>query len=399
LENVLVTGFCGGYLCSMNINELKPDGRNYNKGTDEGAKMLRKSLKKLGAGRSVLIDANGNVVAGNKTLEAAKAAGIDEVVVIKTNGRQLVAVQRTDLDLNSEQGREMALADNATAKANIAWDFAALETDGWGADDLEGWGVEWEASQATATEVFEDDFQVPEVEEIKTDIVTGDLFEIGPHRLLCGDSTKAEDVERLMGGEKAAVLICDPPYGIGLRYVGVMANNTNGSISGDEKPFDPKCITFFEGAAMYLFGADYYIEKLPNRRNLCVWAKAHTEKENLVFGASFETFWRSHKAKREIWFENRIGNLAENEHRHPTQKPISLISRCILDAGKDGIVADNFSGSGTTMVAAQQLNRRCFGMEIDPKYCQVILDRMRKIDTNLVIKKNGQPYNNNVVTT
>ena len=137
----------------MKITDLVPDGNNYNKGTDEGAKMLRKSLKKLGAGRSVLIDANGNVVAGNKTLEAAKAAGIDEVVVVKTNGRQLVAVQRTDLDLNSEQGREMALADNATAKANIAWDFAALETDGWGADELEGWGVEWEGeAQENGTE-------------------------------------------------------------------------------------------------------------------------------------------------------------------------------------------------------------------------------------------------------
>lgn len=135
-----MTGFCSGYLCGMNINELKPDGRNYNKGTDKGRKLVKRSLKELGAGRSVLVDKDGNIIAGNKTVEAAKALGIDDVVIVKTTGRQLVAVQRTDIELDSEKGRALALADNATASAGLEWNYETLAHD-WGNDMLEGWGV------------------------------------------------------------------------------------------------------------------------------------------------------------------------------------------------------------------------------------------------------------------
>ena len=373
----------------MNINELKPDGRNYNKGTDKGRKLVKRSLKELGAGRSVLVDKDGNIIAGNKTVEAAKALGYDNILIVPTDGKTLVAVQRTDVALDSEQGRALALADNATASAGLAWDFDMMAADGWGEGDLTGWGVYFEQPEKKAVD---DEFEAPEIDEIKTDIQRGDIIEIGPHRLMCGDSTSTADVERLMGWERAELLISDPPYGIGLKYVGVMSNNTNGSIHGDNKPFEFSTLRYFDGCVMYVFGADYFAEQLPDRRNLCVWAKAHTEKENQVFGASFETFYRSHKSKREIWFENRIRNLKENEHKHPTQKPVSLISRCINDSGTLGLIVDNYCGSGTTMVASHQLDRRCYAMEIDPKYCQVIVDRMRKLDPNIEIKKNGQPY-------
>ena len=142
MENVLVTGFCGGYLCPMNINELKPDGRNYNKGTDKGRKLVKRSLKELGAGRSVLVDKDGNIIAGNKTVEAAKALGYDNILIVPTDGKTLVAVQRTDVALDSEQGRALALADNATSAAGLAWDFDMMAADGWGEGDLTGWGVE-----------------------------------------------------------------------------------------------------------------------------------------------------------------------------------------------------------------------------------------------------------------
>ena len=134
----MVTGFCGGYLCRMNINELKPDGRNYNKGTDKGRKLVKRSLKELGAGRSVLVDKDGNIIAGNKTVEAAKALGYDNILIVPTDGKTLVAVQRTDVALDSEQGRALALADNAAA--DLAWDYETLAHD-WGSDMLEGWGI------------------------------------------------------------------------------------------------------------------------------------------------------------------------------------------------------------------------------------------------------------------
>jgi len=121
------------------LSELTPDANNYNKGTEFGGGLIAKSLRKLGAGRSILLDKNGKVIAGNKTLENAVNAGFgdEDLIVVQTTGKQIVAVQRMDLDLDSKMGKEMALADNATAKANIEWDTEALSAD-WSSDELNG---------------------------------------------------------------------------------------------------------------------------------------------------------------------------------------------------------------------------------------------------------------------
>jgi hypothetical protein len=125
------------------LSELTPDANNYNKGTEFGGGLIEKSLRKLGAGRSILLDKNGKVIAGNKTLENAVNAGFgdEDLIVVQTTGKQIVAVQRMDLDLDSKMGKEMALADNATAKANIEWDTEALSAD-WSSDELNDWGVQ-----------------------------------------------------------------------------------------------------------------------------------------------------------------------------------------------------------------------------------------------------------------
>lgn len=125
------------------LSELTPDANNYNKGTEFGGGLIEKSLRKLGAGRSILLDKNGKVIAGNKTLENAVNAGFgdEDLIVVQTTGKQIVAVQRMDLDLDSRMGKEMALADNATAKANIEWDTEALSAD-WSSDELNDWGVQ-----------------------------------------------------------------------------------------------------------------------------------------------------------------------------------------------------------------------------------------------------------------
>lgn len=124
------------------IDQLIPDDLNANKGTEYGQHLIEESLRKFGAGRSILLDCNNKILAGNKTIQEAGAIGLEDVIIVETTGDQIVAVKRTDIDLNSEQGREMALADNATSKANLSWDKENIKKiqEDWGVD-VESWGV------------------------------------------------------------------------------------------------------------------------------------------------------------------------------------------------------------------------------------------------------------------
>jgi DNA modification methylase len=403
------------------LSELTPDANNYNKGTEFGGGLIEKSLRKLGAGRSILLDKNGKVIAGNKTLENAVNAGFgdEDLIVVQTTGKQIVAVQRMDLDLDSKMGKEMALADNATAKANIEWDTEAIASD-WNSEDLADWGIDGDGwanpSNALNSEAVEDDFEVPDIDEVQTDIVLGDLFEIGPHRLLCGDSTKVEDVERLMGGAKADMVFTDPPYGVD--YSGGIQFSANGDVKKNQREklenddseqiyaasipimasiTKGPCYTWFaDSKAGTIYNT---IKKFGEIHALIIWVK------NGGYGALNANYKQKHEpclywkpkngklnfcgatTESTIWEINKDGR---NEF-HPTQKPVALAAKAISNHEANS-VADIFLGSGTTMVAAHQLNRKCYGMELSEKYCQVIVDRMLKLDPTLEVKKNGVAY-------
>lgn len=133
------------------ISDLIPDDKNYNLGNEAGNAMIEKSLRNLGAGRSILIDKNNRIIAGNKTVENAAAIGLENLQIVESDGTKIIAVKRTDIDLDSKKGRELALADNATSKANIVWNHENLKDD-WGDDELKGWGIEGE------TGIEDDDF-------------------------------------------------------------------------------------------------------------------------------------------------------------------------------------------------------------------------------------------------
>ena len=384
----------------IKLADLTPDDKNFNKGSEFGNSLIEKSFRKFGAGRSILIDKNNRIIAGNKSVENAMAIGMDDVQIIESDGTKIIAVKRTDIDLDSAEGREMALADNAAAKANIVFDAELIEAE-VGEAVCEEWGIELAKEQPEAEE---DDFDVDSVTE--TDIVLGDLFEIGEHRLLCGDSTDSDAVARLMDGKKADMVFTDPPYGIkvvqGNKVGGgkLAKVNTYSKIIGDDttdtaREFYNTCISL--GMENFIiWGGNYFTDFLAPSMCWLIW-----DKENTGNFADVEMAWTSFDkaAKLYKWQWNgmiRQGdkNIEGKTRVHPTQKPVGLFGDIFNDF-KFETCFDGFLGSGSTMVASHQLKRKCYGMELDPKYCQVIVDRMIKLDPTIKIKKNGIAYEGN----
>lgn len=385
------------------IKDLIPDNKNYNSGNEFGNSLIEKSLRKLGAGRSILIDKNNRIIAGNKTIENAVAIGLEDMQIVESDGTKIIAVKRTDIDLDSKKGRELALADNASAKANIVWNHENLKED-WGDDELKGWGIE--EIEPEILEAVEDDYQQPET--IETDIVLGDLFEIGEHRLLCGDSTDSDAVARLMCGEKADMVFTDPPYGVS--YQSNMRTKTEKfDVIKNDSTFITEWINnlpLFSVGFVFVWTSWKVLkqwmeicEPIGDLSNLVIWDKGGggigdlkktflTDFElALVYGRGAEI-----KGKRlgSVW---SVGKDGANTYLHPTQKPVGLAALAIQNLTDSGdVVLDLFLGSGSTMVAAHQLKRRCYGMELEPKYCQVIVDRMRKLDPNIAVKRNGEIF-------
>ena len=209
---------------TSNISELKFDDKNFNKHTQKGMGLLEKSLQQFGAGRSILIDKDNNIIAGNGIVEAAGAVGLDKVKIIETDGTELIAVKRTDVELDSAQGREMALADNATAAADLEWDEDAIaeasSEHGFNPDD---WGVQFKPLK----DIVEDDPDDLDMEH--TYSVVGGIYQLGNHRVFCGSFEDDEKVRELFGGLKATCTFTDPPYNVAVksRTTGKTIQNDN----------------------------------------------------------------------------------------------------------------------------------------------------------------------------
>ena len=341
-------------------------------------------------------DKDGKVVVlgGNMRLKAAKELGLKELPVVLAD------------DWTEEQKAEFLIKDNV-GFGEWAWD--ELQAD-WDVEQLEAWGLDVPAyDEPEVLEAEEDDYEMPE--QIETDIVLGDLFEIGEHRLFCGDSTDSDQVAKLMYGEKADMVFTDPPYGMSLdtdyTKMPIAPNGAkplkHNKIKGDNDDFRPELIDtifacFNYCKEIFIWGADYFAELLPNKNDgsWMVWDKRVDEKFDKMIGSAFELCWSKQKHQRKIARINNTLFSGEKDAQnkvHPTQKPIKLATFFFENWGnKNDLIADLFLGSGSTMVAAHQLNRKCYGMELDPKYCQVIIDRMRKLDPEIKIKRNGKDY-------
>jgi len=378
-------------------DDLTPDIRNANLGTERGRYMLDGSLRKLGAGRSIVVDAEGRVVAGNKTLEVAEEIDLP-IRVVQTDGTELVVVQRTDWDLADNEGpaRQYAYMDNRSSEIGLDWDAEQIAIDlgdGIDLDAMFGAG-ELEEIIGEALETREDPgAQIDKAAELQEKWQTerGQIWEIGDHRLMCGDSTNAEDVARLMGGEKAGAVVTDPPCGMGLDtdFSQLISAKTRPGQShkympviGDDKPFDASSFISIGPQEQFWFGADYYVNTLPGtgrKGSWYVWDKRLDETLDRMYGSCFELIWSRQAHKRDILRHRWAGRFTGGENRefsHPTEKPVSLIIALVGRTKGAGIIVDWFLGSGTTMVAAEQLGRVCYGMEISEAYTAVCLERM-----------------------
>jgi DNA modification methylase len=320
-----------------------------------------------------------------------------------------------------EQRKEFIIKDNV---GYGEWDWEDLANN-WDEQLLTEWGLDIPNFEPEVLEAEEDDFAVPEG-GTKTDIVLGDLFEIGEHRLLCGDSTDSDQVAKLMNGQKADMVFTDPPYNVdfkgqelsnttkdGIEILGHKgANAKHDKIKNDSMPDDEfiefmkevlSNVTLFNKGAWYFSFCDLKLDLLLNPlkemgfnwKSIIIWKKNQatlsgkdykSRYEPIVYGCPENSFYGERYKQEDIWeFQRTLKN-----DLHPTMKPIPLIENALNNSSKEGmIIMDLFLGSGSTMVASHQLKRKCYGIELDPKYCQVIVDRMKKLDPTLIIKKNG----------
>jgi site-specific DNA-methyltransferase (adenine-specific) len=381
----------------IKVSEIRPNPNNPRVIKDDKFKKLVQSITEFPQMlelRPIVVNDDMIALGGNMRLKALEHLGIEETYIIKAK------------DLTDKQEQEFIIKDNV---GYGEWDWEQLANE-WDVEDLDEWGLDLPLDFVKELEAEEDDFAIPE-DGIETDIVLGDLFEIGEHRLLCGDSTDSDAVARLMDGQKADMVFTDPPYGVDYEG-GAMTKRTK--LDNDQKNTNiyqevlPNIILFTnDKAPMYIWHAAGYADMASHLwdNNIEIRSQIVWNKNMAQFGALSAQYKQKHepcfycfkKGNAPFWYGPTnevtvwdVSRESKNEF-HPTQKPIELPSRALNNSSKKGdCILDLFLGSGSTMVASHQLKRKCYGMELDPKYCQVIIDRMKKLDPTLVIKRNGQ---------
>jgi hypothetical protein len=370
-------------LLTKKINEISSAKYNPRKITDEAMGRLTKSLAEFGNIQPITWNVRtGNVVGGHQRLKVYKAMGKTEV-----------DVWAVDLDEQKEKAANIAL-NKLSGEFDMPMLKDILEEIDTGDLDMEitGFGMDEIAlmMEDAHPEITED-----EVPEVPVDAITkpGDLWLLGEHRVLCGDSTSEADVSRLMNGEKADMVFTDPPYGIGYssqRWANLAPQSQGLSVKrnyapmiiGDEKPFDPSFLLsiFSKAREVFIWGFQYYPEKL-GRGGIIVWNKKKESQSECAHG-DFELCWSKNERNKMCWLTwGGFKSKEKGEDRlHTTQKPIALAVWFFEQWGeKDDIITDCFLGSGTTLIAAEQLGRKCYGMEISPNYCDVIVKRWENL--------------------
>ena len=382
-------------IIEKDINEIIPYINNPRK-NDAAVDKVAASIKEFGWKVPCVITTDNVIVTGHTRIRAAKKLGIVKIPCIIAD------------DLTEAQIKAYRLADNKVTEF-AEWDLEKLEIEfeGLGDFDLGEFGFEFEIDEEEEDPEIEED-EIPE--KVDTRCKLGDLWILGEHRLICGDCTDINVVEKLMGGGRANLIFTDPPYGMNLDTdYSDMINHLDFAnekhFKGGKKyeqgkvdDFQPEMInTIFtiEADEVFLWGADYYAELLPdkNKGSWIVWDKRangnNDDKEDYssdkMYGSCFELCWSKKKHKRDIarvkW-AGVFGTEQEFDHKryHPTQKPAKLAAWFLERYSKrNDLVVDIFGGSGSTLIACEQLGRKCYMCELDEHYCDVIIQRWENL--------------------
>jgi DNA modification methylase len=372
------------------INSLLSDHKNARRRTDRSAELIKESLQRYGAARSIVIDEDNRILAGNGTIEGAKAAGIKNVRIIETDGTEVIAIKRSGLSEDEKVG--LALADNRTADLS-EWDQAMLHSLSQ-EHDLSPWFNQEDLNELLAvTELPPEEGKTDpdDVPEPPADPTTkpGDLWILGNHRLLCGDSNDITAIDRLLDGASPDAVVTDPPYGIGIdgQKQSVCANPKHNRKAHAFKGWDSQRPD--EGIFNYIlslqvpsliWGGNYFADLLPASRGWVYWSKG----QDGLSMSDGELAWSNNDKVLRSVTVNR-GALNKEGSVHPTQKPAQVIAFSLqyLDAGK--VVLDLFGGSGTTLIVCEQTNRHARLMELDPAYCDVIIQRWENFTGNTAV--------------
>ena len=397
----------------IKLSEIKPNPNNPRLIIDDKFKKLVKSISefpKMMSLRPIVVDNDNIILGGNMRYKALQELGKKEIP------KEWI---KKASDLSDEEIRRFIIADNVGFGE---WDEEVLSLD-WDVEQLNDWGLELE-ELFEELEAEEDDFDVPEG-GIETDIVLGDLIEIGEHRLLCGDSTDSDAVAKLMNGEKADMVFTSPPYNANMN----MVSSKNGKVKStpfyENNETDNKtskgfveflssvlnnCILNTDGWIFWNIGynANSRSEWVENTyhfkdylQETIIWKKTSAMPVKHGFTRIIEFIFlyttkgnKVHINKEAETISNfwEVSNNNSSIENHKACFPIELVSKALNINRENKLILEPFCGSGSTMVAAHQLKRKCYGMELDPKYCQVIVDRMIALDDSLIIKINGKEY-------
>lgn len=375
--------------------DLIPYINNSRTHDQQQVKQIASSIKEFGFTNPILIDENKGIIAGHGRLLAADLLNLKKVPTITLKG------------LSEAQRKAYVIADNQLA-LNAGWDLDSLKVE---IDrlteldfdvDLLGFDNDFLASLLNEpTEGLTDEDAVPDTPENPV-TVEGDVWILGNHRLMCGDSTSTDAVDKLMDGNKADMVFTDPPYGINHSGKGITANgvkgNNFGQIIGDNDTSIAVdslnlCLNNYYESVLIFWGANYYCQSVPNGFGWLVWDK---EREGNTFSGAELAFVNKGvrlDVFRHMWHGMVKASEQGKKRLHPTQKPTALAEWCFKNYGNPNTILDLFGGSGSTLIACEKTNRYCRMMELDPKYCDVIIKRWEEFTgKQAILESTGKTY-------